>query len=169
VEEAFVESDKNHGVTLRQPNSMGFYNWSLSDNRIWGDANFASLFSIDRHQLVEGVPVERFLACIAEEDRPRIALAVHQAITTGIAYSETYKVAHPDGSRRQVTAFGRCLRNEDGIPLFFSGAAMDDDSDHAAVSEDPLLAHCKAALELAKQRDRQMTVRHLEAALFTLK
>ena len=141
-----MDNYKNRGVMLQQPNLMGFYNWSISDNRIWGDANFASLFSIDRQQLVEGVPVEHFLKCIAEEDRPRIAFAVHQAITTGETYNETYKVAHPDGSRRQVTAFGRCLRNEDGIPLFFSGAAMDDDAEHVAVSEDPLLAYCKAAL-----------------------
>lgn len=147
---------------------MGFYNWAVSDNKIFGDDNFASIYSIDSQQLVNGIPVERFLACISADDLPRIAFAVHRAIVTGQPYNETYDVITPSGSKRKVVAYGRCLQNEKGIPSFFSGTAMALDSDTLAIGTDPLEAHCRAAIGLAKQRHKALTVRHLEAAVFSL-
>lgn len=162
--------DKLEGTVslLQQPKFMGFYNWSVSDNKIWGDANFASLFSIDKDHLIDGIPVERFLERISPDDRTRIAFAVHQAITTGEPYFESYEVVHPDGSTRKVAAFGRCLRNHEGIPSFFSGAAMDADPDRIAAHEDPLENLCRAAISLARQRDNKIALRYLESALFAL-
>lgn len=159
---------RGSAALLQQPKFMGFYNWSVSDNKIWGDANFASLFSIDKKHLIEGISVERFLERVSPDDRTRIAFAVHQAITTGEPYFETYAVLHPDGSTRQVAAFGRCLRNQEGVPSFFSGAAMDADTNQAANHEDPLENLCRAAIVLAKQRDNKLAVRYLESAIFAL-
>lgn len=166
--EAVLGGFEDRGILLQQPKVLGYYNWSVSDDKIWGDANLAACFSIDKHDLVEGIAIERFLTCVSAEDQPRIALAIHRAIAMGEPYSETYRVVHPDGSRRQVVAFGRCLRNEDGIPSFFSGVVISGEADDVAVIDDPLEAHCRAAIGLARQRNQQIAVRYLEAALFAL-
>lgn len=67
-----------------------------------------------------------------------------------------------------IVSFGRCLRDEDGIPSIFSGAVIEAGRMQEDFAAEPLLACCRAALELAETSGKERVARHLSAALSEL-
>lgn len=116
-------------------NNIGFFTWDLEHDRNCGDHVMAELFDMDKNELSTGVSIEVILSRIAVEDKERLAKAVHEAITTGSFYGETYSVLHRDGKRRSVSAYGRCFRDAEGSPTHYAGFVTDVPS-IAATSEE---------------------------------
>jgi hypothetical protein len=110
-----------------------------------------------------GQPIISFLDRIDPEDKPKIARAIHEAIVTGEAYQQTYRVIRPDGSLVHVAAFGRCFRDAAGTPSHYAGIVCP-----AAVGsseQGALFWHCLQAHELARRSGQWEMVEYLEKAL----
>lgn len=71
------------------------------------------------------VTMERFLAAIVEEDRPRVQAAIRAAIVDGEPYRVEYDILLPDGSRRHIREEGEVSRDENGNAATMIGASQD--------------------------------------------
>ncbi|MBW9091854.1 PAS domain-containing protein [Rhizobium wenxiniae] len=147
---------------------MGFYTWNLSSDRCFGDDVFTRLFSLDLRDVKEGVPIEQILARVWDQDRPRLARAIHQAITSGSFYTETYHVLQRSGGYREITAFGRCLRFSDGTPSHYTGFVVDASTSPVVTGETPIEVHSRAALRLAEDQGLSLAARYLRSVLGVL-
>ncbi|CAG9179700.1 MULTISPECIES: helix-turn-helix domain-containing protein [Cupriavidus] len=71
------------------------------------------------------VTMERFLASVVEEDRPRVQAAIRAAVVDGQPYRVDYAILLPDGSRREIHEEGEVTLDEDGNALTMVGASQD--------------------------------------------
>ena len=76
-----AEDATSHTTARNQ--GLAFYTWQIADNKVYGDPYLADLNGMPAKELAGGVPVERILAIIVDEDRPAIAVNVHRAIVKG--------------------------------------------------------------------------------------
>ncbi|MBP2560634.1 PAS domain S-box-containing protein [Neorhizobium galegae] len=150
------------------PNSLGFYSWVVPENKVYGDQVIADIFGLSEEELAAGASIERVIRYISEGDRQRVAKAIHDAIVSGGAYRENYRVTHPDGRRIDVIANGRCLRDAEGVPYIYSGTVTIQPAAAAVAATDPLERHCRAALGLATKRRQMLAARYLTSALNVL-
>lgn len=148
--------------------SMGFFTWIVGANTLYGDPLFADIYGLPHEELAAGIPIEKVIDCIDPRDRSQIARSVHQAILNGNQANSNFRVVGAGGGARRIVSFGRCLRDEEGIPSIFSGAIVETVASPGVFASEPLRAHCRAALELAEKSGEQRVVRHLSAALSAL-
>jgi hypothetical protein len=153
---------------LDDVNSVGFYSWVVPENKVYGDQVIADIFGVSDQELAAGAPIEKVIRYINEGDRQRVARAIHDAIVTGCAYQENYRVTHPDGRRIDVRANGRCLRDAEGVPYIYTGTVIVQSAAAAVAATDPLETHCRAALGLATKRRQMLAARYLTSALNVL-
>ena len=104
--------------------NLGFFNWEVSSNRLTGDENLAALFGVTVDQVISGLPVEEIMARIVPRDRERVTLEVHSGILSGEARLISYTIF--DSFRlKEVMSIGRCLRDRDGKPSFYTGTVCE--------------------------------------------
>jgi PAS domain-containing protein len=145
-----------------EPAESGVYTWDILDNRVFGDRAVAELFGLDAGMAESGLPLQAYLDRIHREDRPRIARAIRDALTTSVTYQESYRLSRPDGSIVKVVAFGRCFRHE-GEPRFWSGIIYPLPT--ASGSADALLGHLLAAYDLAESAGEPLAAQKIMEAI----
>ncbi|MEP0769162.1 ATP-binding protein [Trichocoleus sp. ST-U1] len=102
------------------------WRWSIPGDRVRVNAAFARLFAVDPVSATsEGLPIEFFINSMHEEDRPRVSVAIEQAIHTGEEYAAEYRVRTVSGEERWLTARGRVEYDAAGKPVSFPGALVD--------------------------------------------
>jgi PAS domain S-box-containing protein len=102
------------------------WKWKILEDRIIVNAAFAQLFAVDPvRAATEGLPLDRFLRAMHEDDRPHISAAINRAIETGEEYLAEYRVHTATGEERWVTARGRVEYDAAGRPVAFPGALAD--------------------------------------------
>jgi PAS domain S-box-containing protein len=102
------------------------WKWKILEDRIIVNAAFAHLFAVDPlSAATEGLPLDRFLRAMHEDDRPHILAAINRAIETGEEYLAEYRVHTATGEERWVTARGRVEYDVAGRPVAFPGALAD--------------------------------------------
>lgn len=148
--------------------NMGFFTWNVQDNVLFGDEVFGEIYGFSNEELATGIAVEAILDRIAIEDRGRVAERVHHGIVSGTAGTLQYSIFSPNGTRTQVVAFGRCLKDADGIPSLYTGTVMMASHAALAVGTSPIEVHCQAALSIARKEGRELTARYLSSALRSL-
>ena len=65
------------------------------------------------------------LPAICDEDRDQVTRALSDAIERTGVYAIEYRVKHPDGRSRWLSARGRVERNGAGSPVALPGFAVD--------------------------------------------
>jgi PAS domain-containing protein len=148
--------------------SMGFYSWDLSENKVFADHVFAYIYGLPARDLEVGAPIEEVIKHVAQEDMPRVAKALHETIISGKPCHHTYKISHPGGTKIVVTGHGRCLRNGEGMPAIYTGSVTAEEIGKTPVETDPLASHCLEALKIAKRRRHALAERYLTSALGAL-
>lgn len=148
--------------------SMGFFTWSVPENILFGDAIFSALYEMPEHALRKGIAVEQILTKILEHERPLMAKRIHEAIISGEPTSSAYRIRLFNGATRELVAFGRCIRDDTGIPSYFTGAVMDKSLPGVVSGDDALEAHCRFAHSLAMTTGNELAARYLSAALAIL-
>jgi PAS domain-containing protein len=118
--EVFVLGDKTDS-----DNAIGYYMWSISDNRLIMDAVTAECHGFSVTVGSQGVTIEDILERIDIEMRDRVAQAIFESITTGVFFDQRYKVNLPDGSARWIVAKGRAIFDADNTPFLGLGSVQD--------------------------------------------
>lgn len=116
----FVLGDKTDS-----DNALGYYMWSISDNRLIMDAVTAECHGFSEPVASRGVTIEAILERIDVEMRDQVAQAIFESITTGVFFDQRYKVNLPDGSNRWIVAKGRAIFDADNTPFLGIGSVRD--------------------------------------------
>jgi PAS domain-containing protein len=128
----------------------GVYSWVIATDTVCADARVADFFELPPELAEHGLPLARYLDRIHVDDRSRTAKAIHEAIVTGDAYQEDYRIVHADQSIVHVFAIGRCFRDKSGVPSEYAGVIYDMTAEEAALATDSIFDLCSAAYSIAK-------------------
>ena len=105
--------------------TVGTWEWDVDADELVVDARFARLFGVPPDAAGDGLPLEAYLAAVADADRDRIKRAVDRALDACGEFQEEFRVHDPDGERRWVLASGRVKCDGDGAARRFPGALVD--------------------------------------------
>ena len=140
--EALRKSEERLQFALDAGGGVGIWDWDVPNDRVYTDARFALLYSVDPARAAEGAPFAAFLEAIHADDRARVAEKAKQSIASAGEFAEEYRVVARDGSVRWLFARGRCYHDEHGQPLRFPGVAVD-------------ITERKQAMEALQEADRR--------------
>ncbi|XUY29678.1 PAS domain-containing protein [Agrobacterium sp. rho-8.1] len=144
---------------------VAFYTWSIPENIITADKNFAEFYEINDDDLIKGVAVEYILSLIVEEDRARLAERIHNVLLGGPTAVSPYRIRCPSGQYKSLVSIGSCSRDENGLPVTYSGIVMPADDLQIQETKAGIEGHISAAITLAQQSGNALTERYLKSAL----
>ena len=103
----------------------GIATWvmDVASLRVFGDENLTRFFNVDPAD-ADGGPLDRYVAAMHPDDRPRVEHLIGAALESGESYSAEYRVNSADGER-WVLARGRIHRDAQGRPTRMYGAVLD--------------------------------------------
>ena len=136
---------------------VGTFQWDIREDRLWGDANFARIFSITLDD-TGAAPLADYVEAIHADDRERVLALIQHTLDTGALYDAEYRIVagSEDGrAPRWVEARGRVEYGDDGQPLRFPGVVQDVTRRREAEQERTrLLAAAEAARREAELANR---------------
>jgi PAS domain S-box-containing protein len=112
-------------IALDAASAIGAWDWDIKKNRVYVDARFARMFSVDPERAAAGVPLSDFMPGIHPEDRDRVAVAIQHAIDRNQDYQAEFRVVQPDHSVVWVLARGHPYYDANGVPDHFPGVVID--------------------------------------------
>jgi PAS domain S-box-containing protein len=125
TEAALRETEARLALALDAAGGVGAWDWDVPRNRVYVNAEFVRLFSLDATRAVAGVPFEEFLPAMHPNDRENVVAKVQQAREKGEEYSLEYRLIQPDGETRWIHARGRGYLDSEGQPWRFNGLVFD--------------------------------------------
>ncbi|WP_247004022.1 sensor histidine kinase [Halosolutus gelatinilyticus] len=123
--ERFLEDAKAQLEAATEAGAVGTWEWYVPEDRFVAGSSLARQFGVDPDQAREGVPLERFVSSIYEEDRERVTTKIEAALRSCGEYEAEYRTRNIDGNLRWVVARGHVECDEDGEPVRFPGALTD--------------------------------------------
>jgi len=164
-------------MALDAGGGVGIWEWDVSADRVYADARFAALFSVDPARAAAGAPISEFLQGIHAQDRIRVGAAIDTAVQTAGQYAIEFRLVQLNGVVRWVHARGRCHVDPAGISTRFPGVVFDiterkqtemmlvEKAHLASLSADVGIALAQTAtLQKALQQCAAAIVNHLDAA-----
>jgi signal transduction histidine kinase/PAS domain-containing protein len=118
-------SEARFQSAIQAVSAIGTWNWDLTSDRVYADARFADLYSVDPSHARRGAPISDFLEGIHPADRGRATAAIQSAVTTGKEFRQEYRLRLRDGSIRWVLAQGKVQVDSAGAPSNFPGVIVD--------------------------------------------
>ena len=101
------DTEERLQLALAATDTVGTWDWDISEDRFIADAHFAQLHGIDP-VMASQLPISEYLHGVHPEDRALIARSIKHCITHGTEYAEEYRLLQDDGQLRWVFARGRC-------------------------------------------------------------
>ena len=146
---------------------VGSWSWDVSGNRVYADAGVSACFGLTQEDGVRGVPVERYLHAIHEDDRDRVRHAIDGTLAGRHDYNEIYRLKPSYDGIRTVQALGRCSRVQStDRPTIYFGHIIDVHREtNGRVVDDELRRHVISAISLARTGGRDLMAHLLEMAL----
>ena len=123
AEEALRRSSEHLRLALDASGGIGTWVWDVPEDRVFADANFASIFDVTAEAAAVGAPVKAFLDGLHDDDRASIAAAIDAVLETGGAFDCEFRVTARPG--RWFAALGDCLTDTTGAPTRFPGVVID--------------------------------------------
>ncbi len=102
----------------------GFYTWDVSKNTFWADDKFAQIMGLTPEELDAGLPAERMMELIHEEDRPLVVEGIKKSVLSGEPFEMVYRILR-DNKYVKVVEYGNCFRYADGVATLFTGIVFD--------------------------------------------
>jgi PAS domain S-box-containing protein len=102
---------------------IGTYEWDVTSDRLWGDANFDRIFGVQRD--ADGTaPLARFVEAIHPDDRAHVMEAVTATVNRSVDYETEYRVINA-GVELWVSARGRLAAPDERGVIRFHGVVLD--------------------------------------------
>lgn len=112
-------------LALSAANGVGIWDWDIPGDRVYTDADFATLYGVEPAEGIRGVSVVSFTANMHPDDIERVKREIAAAVRTGSDFSSEYRLLQRGGAVRWVFAKGRCYHDDHGKPLRFPGVTID--------------------------------------------
>ncbi|RRR70096.1 MAG: PAS domain S-box protein [Candidatus Viridilinea halotolerans] len=123
--------------------AIGIWEWDVLSNVITWDERMYALYGV---ACVTPVSYEIWGNSIHPDDRILAHQAIQQAINGEKEFDTEFRVVHPDGTQRDIKAYGAVLRNAAGEPLRMIGVNFDVTERKRAEAERKAKSHQLAAL-----------------------
>jgi signal transduction histidine kinase len=113
-------------LALAAAGNVGVWDGDLVAGLVYGDANFARIYSVDPVAAAAGQPLGHYFAIIHPGDRDA-ARAEMQALISGqkAEFYHEHRICWPDGTTRWVLARGRLVLDAAGRPVRLPGLSLD--------------------------------------------
>lgn len=125
AEDALRKSEERLTLALSAGAGVGTWDWDVAGDRVYCDARFARLFSLDQQDAAAGAPVSAFLDAVHPADRLMVEERLKFAITRGGEFAAEYRIVQPGGLVRWIYARGRCHCDASGNATRFPGVVFD--------------------------------------------
>ena len=102
---------------------VGRWQWDVATNAVQWSDEYHRIHGVDPLDF-DGT-FDAHLACIHEDDRPRVRAAVERSITTGRAAQEEYRIVRPDGEIRSVHTRAEPTIDSTGAVVGLRGVGQD--------------------------------------------
>lgn len=112
---------------------VGPWRWLVEEGTVTTVAEVAALYGVQLANDSPDAPLEAFIDAIHPDDVGRFRLDLSSAVSSGNAIDLTYRLIKSDGSVRQVSAVGSCVRFLNGRPAEYLGAVH-----LASLADDPV-------------------------------
>jgi PAS domain S-box-containing protein len=122
TKQALAESQERLQAALSAAGT-GTFRWNLSDNSVEWDGNVGRLFGFDAARLTRNV--EAFLAAIHPEDQPAVRAAAERSARDGADFDMEFRVVWADGSVHWIDDKAKAFLDDDGRPLYITGACAE--------------------------------------------
>ena len=122
MQEALRASEERLRIALHAAR-MGTWHWDLRTNGDTLDENLRELFGLRPDQ--SPTTIEEFYTVLHPEDRPKVEAAFERTRREGVHLDTEFRVVRPDGTERWFIDQGEVVRDEQGQPIYMSGACVD--------------------------------------------
>ena len=140
---------------------VGSFDWDLVTGQLLWDDRLLAMFGYDRRDF--GRSIDDFEARVHPDDLPRVRAVLGQAKQTCGSWAMEYRVLHPDGEKRWVTARGEALRGADGAAERMLGAAYDSTDLHDGQARTVRVLEAMSAAFYSLDREWRFTYVNAEA------
>jgi PAS domain S-box-containing protein len=123
IEESLEEARLRLAATLAA-GEVATWIWDIDNDRIIGDRNLARLFGLPG-DVAAGTPLSTYMDAIHRDDVHRVTQQIRHAVDSREPYRADYRIVHPDGGYRWVSARGRLEVDDSGRPEFLAGVILD--------------------------------------------
>jgi PAS domain S-box-containing protein len=165
AEKALRESEERLRAALTA-SGTGTYRWDMQTGAAQGD---------DAHTMLFGGPIRSdrdFVNRIHPEDRPNVVEMLRRCLEEGADFELDYRVLLPNGRARWLSDRGCAFRDNDGKPLYMTGAVIDITERKEAEARQSLLAaevdhrakNMLALVQVMLRQTRAATVKDYAAA-----
>jgi PAS domain S-box-containing protein len=120
--EALRESQERLQAALSAAGT-GTFRWNLQDNSVEWDGNLDRLFGLRRDRATQSL--ESFIAAVHRDDRPAVIARCEQCARDGSDFDMEFRVVWPDGTIHWIDDKAKAFFDEDGKPLYMTGACAD--------------------------------------------
>jgi PAS domain S-box-containing protein len=131
TKEALRESQERLRVALSAAGT-GTFRWDLGTNTLEWDGNLDRLFGFPSDQKIQ--PVDAFIGAVHPDDRAAVSARVEQCARDGTDFDMEFRVVWPDGSVHWIADKAKAFFDEQGRPLYVTGACAEVTA-HKAVEE----------------------------------
>ncbi|MBD2101369.1 PAS domain S-box protein [Leptolyngbya sp. FACHB-261] len=154
--EAALSESEDHLRSALSAADMGTWRVDLQTNQDRRDANLNRILGLEAQMSTQ--PLDDFMSRVHPEDRAQVARALEQNLREQGLYDTEIRIVRPDGTVRWLRDRGRVVCNQNGEPVYLTGAAVDiTDRKQAEV-----------ALRQSESRLRLMIDSAKDYAIFTL-
>ncbi|QJR80322.1 PAS domain S-box protein [Alteromonas pelagimontana] len=125
AEENARKAEERQRLALEASHGFGIWEWDVKNNIFTADERLGCLFGLSPEETRMGIPIEKVLLSIHEDDIDRIKQHIEEKVRDGGQYSEEYRIRQTDGSVRWGSFKGRVVRDDNGEAVKFPGVGVD--------------------------------------------
>ena len=140
---------------------VGSFDWDLVSGQLLWDDRLLAMFGYDRADF--GRSIDDFESRLHPDDVQRVRAVLAGAIAGCTRWAMDYRVVHPDGTTRWVTARGRALAGPDGAAERMLGAAYDSTDLHDGQARTARVLESMSAAFYSLDQDWRFTYVNAEA------
>jgi PAS domain S-box-containing protein len=117
-----AETSQERLALVLQAAGMGVWHHDIKTNTLTTLQGGGPISGLARTAFPE--TPEAFFNLVHPDDREMVNQSIRQALENG-EYRSEFRVQMPEGALRWISAFGRCLRDENGSPRVLTGVDLD--------------------------------------------
>lgn len=123
VTEAELHDNRERLQAALDGSGAGTFRWNLVTNELRWDGNVDRLFGLLSAQSPRSLP--DFIAYVHPEDRDTAVAASARSVSVGADFDTEFRVIHPGGAVRWLSAVATTFRDAAGRPAYVTGMCMD--------------------------------------------
>ena len=125
TERELTQSQERLSYALSAAGMVGTFDTDLVTGKVYADARFAEMYSVDPATAESGMPLAAYMENIHPDDVGWVGEAIQDAVKTGRKCVLEYRVVGKNGTVRWVEVHGQCLFDDTGKPQRMPGLAVD--------------------------------------------